>query len=237
MSPAASQAEPRVLVILPCFNESPSIGTMLAEIRSLGERYHTIVVDDGSSDGTYEAASTLSPCVRLPVNLGIGGAVQTGLKYGRDHQYDLCIQVDGDGQHPAKEIQRLVDGYRTTRANIVLGSRFLDESSFRSTLLRRVGIALIGFALRLTCGQRIADPTSGFRLLDRRAVELFSREYPLDFPEPISLAVGLRHGLEVHEVPVVMREREHGRSSIAGLDTVAYVIRVVAYIIFARLGR
>lgn len=232
----ADKQQSSVLLVIPCFNEAANIGGLLGEIAALPERYDTLVIDDGSTDRTFEEASQRSPTVRLPHNLGIGGCLQTGLIYAHRKGYEYCIQVDGDGQHPPAEIAKLVAAARTSGANLVIGSRFCDVQSFRSTFSRRVGIALISKTLRWLCGQTVLDPTSGFRLMDRSALALFSRDYPADFPEPITLAKAMTRGLRLQEVGVRMRERQHGTSSIGGLKNVAYIVRVISYIALARLN-
>lgn len=228
---------PRILLVIPCYNEEASIGELLKEIAAMNAGYHTLVIDDGSSDSTSAVASAYSRVVRLIVNLGIGGAVQTGLKYAARNAYDFCIQIDGDGQHDPREIKALLDAYERQPHNIVIGSRFIHSAGFRSTISRRLGSKLIAMALKsLFAGGRIADPTSGMRLLDRRAIEFFARRYPLDFPEPISLAWAMRSGLTINETAVEMRARETGESSIDGFKPFTYMIRVLGYILLARLS-
>ena len=236
---AALQVDPpRILLIIPCYNEEASVGDVLNEIARTGRSYHTLVVDDGSTDGTFAIASGRSPVARLRQNLGIGGAVQTGIKYAARNAYDFCIQIDGDGQHDPKEIEVLLNAYEKHRLNVVIGSRFIANAGFRSTKLRRFGIRLITIALNnLFASGQITDPTSGMRLLDRRAIAFFAQRYPMDFPEPISLAWAMRAGLKVGETPVAMRARETGVSSIDGFKTVNYMIRVLGYILLARLTR
>jgi glycosyltransferase involved in cell wall biosynthesis len=235
--PQVSPSNARVLIVLPCYNEARSIASVLDEIASLPVRYHTLVVDDGSTDRTWAVASRKSRTVRLPLNLGIGGCVQTGIRYAEAHGYDFCVQVDGDGQHPPAEIERLLEAMQQTRANVLVGSRFRGLDSFRSTRMRRFGIGVISLCIRATFGQHITDPTSGFRMLDKKAIKLFAQEYPRDFPEPISLAMALRNGLTVQETCVPMRERQSGRSSIVGVRTAAYVLRVLSYIVLTRIGK
>lgn len=226
----------RVLLILPCYNEAGSIGTLLTEIASLGLGYDTVVIDDGSSDDTHTIASNLSPCVRLLENLGIGGAVQTGIRYAQRNGYDFCVQIDGDGQHPPGQVARLLAAYKPGKANLVVGSRYLSADTFRSTFARRLGGEVIGRSIGFLFGiKRLTDPTSGMRLMDRAAIEFFAVRYPHDYPEPISLAWALQYGLGVTEVPVQMRAREHGSSSIAGPQTFAYMVRVLSYIALAWL--
>ena len=214
------------------------IGQVLQEIHALDHHYDTLVVDDGSSDGTFEAAGMASHRVRLVRNLGIGGAVQTGIKFAHRHGYDLCIQIDGDGQHPPDQIALLVEAHSRQPCNILVGSRFVIGDTFRSTWARRLGGRLISGFIRLLFGSStLTDPTSGMRLMDRIAMTFFSESYPHDFPEPISLAWALRHGLTIRELPVEMRPRENGSSSIMGLTTVSYMARVLFYILVAAVQR
>ncbi|QAU48600.1 glycosyltransferase family 2 protein [Bradyrhizobium guangzhouense] len=236
---APRRGAPRILLIIPCFNEEASIGGLLSEITAIGHDYHTLVVDDGSSDATAAVASRSSPVARLAQNLGIGGAVQTGIKYAARHDFDFCVQIDGDGQHDPRAIETLLNAYRKQPSNITIGSRFIDRTGFCSTRMRRAGIRLIVLALNglFSGGGRITDPTSGMRLMDRTAIAFFAKAYPADFPEPISLAWAMRAGLTIGEVPVEMRARETGSSSIDGLKSASYMIRVLGYILLARLVR
>lgn len=229
---------PRVAVIIPCFNEAASIASLLEAVRACGPHYLPLVVDDGSDDATCEVASALAPTVRLVRNCGIGTAVQTGIRHAFESGCDYCVQLDGDGQHPPDEVARLIDEARRSGAAVVVGSRYLDNDAFRSTPARRLGNHAIAAALRaLFPGCAVTDPTSGMRLMDRKAMRLFARRYPHDFPEPISLAWALKAGLAVAEVPVHMRGRSHGSSSINGLKPLSYMIRVIGYIVLARLSR
>ncbi|MEQ9552835.1 MAG: glycosyltransferase family 2 protein [Coleofasciculus sp. G3-WIS-01] len=228
---------PSTILIIPCYNEENNIDKLLREIQKLNLGYDTLVIDDGSQDNTYAVASKLSPCVKLLTNLGIGGAVQTGIKYALQHNYELCVQVDGDGQHPPSQVYRLIESYLTSPANLIIGSRFLRKKEFKSTWKRRIGIRIISGVIQWLFQYKITDPTSGLRIMDRKAIQLFSTEYPHDFPEPISLAVALERGLRVREVSVNMRSREQGFSSITGIKSFLYMIRVIGYLILVRMGR
>lgn len=223
----------RTLLIIPCYNEADSIRVLLIEIARLNLGYDTLVIDDGSNDHTADVARALSPVVQMVSNLGIGGCVQTGIKYAWNKGYDYCIQVDGDGQHPPKELAKLVAQKNT--ADIIIGSRFENIISFKSTTMRRFGSRLIMLTLfALFGGKLISDPTSGMRHMNRRAMELFARDYPQDFPEPISIARALKCGLTVNVVAVQMRERLNGVSSLKGLrKSISYMVRVLAYILLA----
>jgi len=228
----------RVLVIIPCFNEAGSIAALLDEIHACNQNYDTVVIDDGSRDDTYRIASQRSPTVSLIRNLGIGGAVQTGIKYARAHDFDFCIQIDGDGQHPPSEIAKLLAEYQRSPKSILIGSRYIEHDTFRSTWARRLGSQVIARTLNILFpGNRVSDPTSGMRLMDRQAIALFANHYPHDFPEPISLAWALKQGLSAGELPVQMRAREHGQSSIIGWKPIAYMIRVLGYILLCKLSQ
>jgi glycosyltransferase involved in cell wall biosynthesis len=227
---------PRVLAIIPCHNEVDSIGPLLREFERDAPFCDVLVVDDGSSDGTHAAVDGSARCARLPTNLGIGGAVQTGIKFAAANGYDYCIQIDGDGQHPPSEILGLLQHAQRTGSAIAIGSRYLERKGFQSSPLRRLGGQLIGGALGLLFGgKRVSDPTSGMRLMDRRAIQLFSAHYPLDYPEPISVGWALAQGLPVSEAQVEMRSRVAGQSSIRLLRTASYMVRVIFYISLSKI--
>lgn len=220
----------RVLAIVPAFNEERSLPSVLAGLRRAAPGVDVCVVDDGSSDGTGALARSLGATVlALPVNVGIGGAVQAGYRWARDQGYDVAVQVDGDGQHDAGFLPALVAEVAGGGSDLVVGSRFAGprvEGAFRSTWSRRVGIRYLSAMLRLRCGARVSDPTSGFRAAGRRAIELFARSYPPDYPEPESIAVAARAGLRVNEIPVRMSERLHGESSIGLGRSFYYLVKV-----------
>lgn len=226
----------KLLIIIPCYNEQGSIQGLLNEIGALGINCETIVIDDGSNDKTYEIARALSPTIKLLKNLGIGGAVQTGIKYAEANNFDCCVQVDGDGQHIPIEILSLLKKMEQTSGSIIVGSRYIKNDSFKSTIARRIGSKGIAWTLnRMFKNCHVTDPTSGMRLMDRKAIKLFSMYYPHDYPEPISLAWGAAAGLSVFECDVKMRNRDSGKSSITGLQPINYMIRVVSYIILTRI--
>lgn len=228
----------RVLIIIPCYNEQTAIAGLLSEISNLKQGYETLVIDDGSSDETYQIARQFSPAVKLLRNLGIGGAVQTGIKYAYNNGFDFCVQIDGDGQHPPSEVAKLLYAYKENPSSIIIGSRYLLNNTFRSTWARRFGSQMIASAINILFSKcAITDPTSGMRLMDRKAIKYFSNHYPHDFPEPISLAWALKCGLSVCETPVQMRSRKHGSSSIIGLMPIIYMLRVLGYIVLARFIR
>lgn len=232
----------KTLIVIPCFNEAGAIESLLKELDSTIKALDlkgvsVLVVDDGSIDDTSSIAKKHVQVLKLPVNLGIGGAVQAGIKYAQYNGFDFCIQMDGDAQHPPAEIPKLFKAFAETGANLLIGSRFIENDSFRSTTLRRLGISVLRMVILLLGGQRMTDPTSGFRLLDRKCITLFAHEYPYDYPEPVSIGMALESHLKVVEVPVVMRERVHGTSSITGMKTALYMFRVVLRLTVIRLRR
>ena len=226
----------RVLVVIPAYNEEQSILSVVESVRAAG--YDYVVIDDGSSDKTLEVCRANGVnVVSLPQNLGIGGAVQTGHIYAHEHGYDVDIQMDGDGQHDASYIPRLVEAIEAG-SDLVIGSRFLEQTEgFQSTRMRRAGIAWIKGCIRRHTGLTITDATSGFRASGGRALELFSRWYPCDYPEPESIVYAHGKGLQVSEVPVVMHERQGGRSSISPLKSIYYMIKVTCAISISGFAR
>jgi hypothetical protein len=227
----------KILAIIPCYNEAASLPALLEQMVRHCPELDLLVIDDASTDNTAEVVSGKLPVIRLVRNLGIGGAVQTGLKYALRNGYELALQIDGDGQHPPEQIPNMLAHYREVPVNILIGSRFLEEGGFNSTFLRRQGIFLIRWTLNLLYGSRITDPTSGMRLMDRKAIALFSEHYPQDYPEPISIANALEQGMSVAEVSVSMRSRMGGKSTISGLRSLIYMIQVVGYILLTRAKR
>ena len=216
-----------VAVIIPAYNEEKTIAGVVRGVRELGQRYQVIVVNDSSRDNTTRNAEAEGAIVvELPVNLGIGGAVQTGFKYAFDHGFDACVQVDGDGQHRPEDIPGLVDRLFGEDLDMVIGSRFLG-GDYRVPFMRALGIRVISWFLRLTTGLTVRDTTSGFRAINRRVTEFFSKYYPQDYPEPESLLVARLKGFKVGEVPVDMRYREFGISSITPILAVYYMTKVL----------
>lgn len=219
----------RSLVIVPAFNEAAAIAATIADIRAGFPEAAIVVVNDGSRDSTSAAARNSGVAVLdLPCNLGIGGSVQAGLKYAVRRGYDIAVQVDGDGQHPAAEIPKLIAPILNGQADVVIGSRFLPGSEgFRSTRERRAGIFLLGILNRLFIRQKISDATSGFRAYNREALAILAQAYPRDYPEPEAVVLLARRGFRLLEVPVTMRERQGGTSSIHGWRPYYYMVKVI----------
>ena len=216
----------RVLLVVPAYNESANIERVVDKIKSFG--YDYIVVNDGSTDDTEEILCRIgAKHVCLVQNLGIGGAVQAGFLYAVRNGYEVAVQFDGDGQHDIGYVDALCAPVFAGQADIVLGSRFVgDVSEFKSTAARRMGIQLLSHAILFATGARLHDVTSGFRAMGKRALKCFVAYYPSDYPEPESLAYALSNGLSVVEIPVAMHERVGGTSSISGLKSVWYMLKV-----------
>ena len=230
----------KIAVVIPCYNEEDSIQSLLEDFErytsGLEDDYTAIIVNDCSKDATRQIAGKLN-CVLLdlPVNLGIGGAVQTGFKYGLLYDYDLVIQMDGDGQHPPSEITKLVEAYKAGKGEVIIGSRFIENQGFQSTQIRRVGIQYFSFLIKALTGNVISDPTSGFRAFGRKAIQIVCSYYPEKYPEPEILIVFYHHGLKMTEIPVVMKDRQGGTSSINSWKSAYYMIKVTLGILFSHL--
>lgn len=227
---------PRVLIMIPAYNEEESIVAVAKTVSDAGWDY--VVINDGSTDSTLQLCKDNGiNVVSLPQNLGIGGGVQTGHKYALEHGYDIDIQFDGDGQHDVACIPDLVDAI-SQGADLAIGSRFVDDrENFRSTWLRRVGINWLSFWIKLFTGKTATDPTSGFRACSRTAIELFSKSYPIDYPEPESIVLALKNGLAIKDVAVLMHERQGGKSSIGGLSSIYYMVKVSIAIAITGLAK
>jgi hypothetical protein len=229
----------RVLVIVPAFNEARSLPHVAEDLKRNAPWADVCVVDDASTDETARVARGLGlEVLTLPVNLGIGGAVQTGYQAALRRGFDVAVQFDGDGQHDASSLDDLLEPVRSGRADLVVGSRFLAEGGFRSTSSRRLGIRYLSWVASLRCPASIQDVTSGYRAAARPAIELFARHYPADYPEPEAVALASRAGLRVQEVPVRMRERVHGQSSITLVRSIYYFVKVTLALVLlpARRG-
>lgn len=236
--PPETQGE--VLAIVPAFNEERNIARVIDDLNRLDIDIDIIVINDGSTDETFRVARAAGPAqvIDLPKNLGIGGAVQTGFKYAFRHDYAAAIQFDGDGQHLATEIPKLLESLRRDKVNMVIGSRFLQErSGYRSTFVRRLGIHLFKTINSLLIGQRVTDNTSGFRAYDRQAIAFLARHYPVDYPEPEAVILLGRNGFRITEISTRMRERQAGGSSIIGITGLYYMIKVLLAVLMTAIRK
>lgn len=226
------------LVIIPAFNESGSILRAVQDIKEHAPGFDYVVINDCSTDDTLKVCQENGlNHVNLSVNLGIGGAVQTGYLYGCQNHYDLAVQFDGDGQHDAAYLEQMAEELVRTGSDMVIGSRFIEKEGFQSSGLRRVGIRYFSALIRLLTGARVTDPTSGMRMVNRDVMRIYAENYPKDYPEPESVVAILREKKKVTELPVVMREREEGTSSIAGPKSAYYMIKVTLAIFMEILRR
>ena len=231
-------ARPRICVVVPAFNEAASIARVVSGLALAVPDAHVVVVNDGSEDDTAARALGAGATVMtLPVNLGIGGAVQAGYRYALRHGYDVAVQVDGDDQHDPFEIERLIAPIRADRAEMTVGSRWLGRGEYVAPRGRRLGMRLLARLVHWRTGCAFTDTTSGFRALGRDAIALFARIYPTDFPEVESLVLASRNGLRLEEVAVRMIPRTDGRSSISGIRSAYYLARVTAALAVGSLNR
>lgn len=226
------------IVIIPAYNEEKSIVKTVQDICEHAPEFDYVVVNDCSTD------HTLSVCrehhlhvLNLPINLGIGGAVQTGFLYAYKKGYDFAIQFDGDGQHDAKYLHKMRDYMIEHDVDMLISSRFLEKEGFQSTGMRRFGIRYFSILIKLLTGQKITDPTSGMRMINRDILAMYSESYPKDYPEPESVVTIINCKKKVMEYPVIMRKRMEGTSSISPLKSVYYMIKVTLAILFEMLRK
>lgn len=224
------------LIIIPAFNESANIVRVVEDVITKAPDYDYVIINDASTDNTKEICQERGyHFLDLASNLGIGGAVQTGYKYALSEGYDIALQLDGDGQHDAAYIKKLEEAL--LEADLVIGSRFIDNTGFQSTWARRTGIKYISWLIKLLTKKRITDPTSGFRMCNRKVIELFAENYPWDYPEPESSVTILKKNFRVKEVAVVMKKRQGGKSSISDpVKSVFYMLKVSVGIINESIG-
>ena len=229
----------KVLIIIPAYNEEANILQVCKKIKEYDEKLDYVVINDASIDNTLKICKENHlNHIDLIHNLGIGGAVQTGYKYAYQNNYDIAIQFDGDGQHDENYIENLCKPIIEGKCNLCIGSRYLDDttSGFKSTFMRRLGKDILSYILRITCHKKITDPTSGFRAVDKQIIQLFANDYPTDYPEPESIVTILKQGYKVEEIPVNMKERMGGKSSIRIWKSVHYMIKVSLAIIISSIS-
>jgi glycosyltransferase involved in cell wall biosynthesis len=228
VAPDVRRTALRRIAIVPALNEERSVARGIAELRAFDPGLEIVVVSDGSTDRTAEVAEELGArALRLPFNLGIGGAVQTGFLYAHEQGFDVAVRVDGDGQHDASQLDRVLAPVLAGEVDVAVGSRFVGTEGYRSSRSRRLGIRILASVVSALVRQRVTDTTSGFQAVNRAGIELFARDYPHDYPEVEATVMVFKHELRLVEVPVSMREREHGRSSITALHSIYYMIKVL----------
>ncbi|KKO54571.1 glycosyltransferase family 2 protein [Paenibacillus sp. DMB20] len=224
----------KVLIIIPAYNEEQSIRQVIGEISCHMPSADILVVNDGSTDHTAAvAASAGARVLNMPFNVGIGGGMQTGYLYAREHGYDVAVQMDADGQHSAKDLPRLLS--KIGDHDLVIGSRFLEKTDYRSSPMRLIGIRFFSFLVSLVTRQRFTDTTSGFRAAGRKVIELYADYYPIDYPEVESIVYLTRSGCRITEVKAEMRQRETGKSSITPMKSVYYMIKVTLSVVMSAL--
>ena len=226
------------IVLIPAYNEEKSIQTTIADIKENAPGFDYVIINDCSTDRTLKICEDEGLHVlNLPINLGIGGAVQTGYLYAYKNGYEYAVQFDGDGQHDAKYLGEMQEYMEQNKLDMLIGSRFIEKEGFQSSGLRRFGIRYFSALIKLLTGTRITDPTSGMRMVNRDIIKLYADSYPKDYPEPESAVAILNQGKVVGEYPVIMRERTEGVSSISPIRSVYYMVKVTLAILVEMLRK
>lgn len=226
----------KILLIIPAFNEAESLPNLIEDIKTKCADADYLIINDCSTDNTVKVLEDLGAnYISAPINLGIGGAVKAGYMYARDNGYDIAIQVDGDGQHDVAYVSKLADAIEENNVDVAIGSRFIDMEGFQSSMARRTGIRLLSRLIYLVCHADVKDVTSGFRAVNRQFIEIFAEDYPDDYPEPEVIVTAKLYGANIQEVPVIMRERMTGTSSINVKKSVYYMIKVSIAIVVRRI--
>lgn len=227
----------KVLLIIPAYNEAENIEKVINNIVQNYPQYDYVIVNDGSRDDTEEIClKNHYQVLNLPLNLGIGGAVQTGYRYALKNHYDIAIQIDGDGQHDIAYVEKLIEPIISGRADITIGSRFIEREGFQSSVTRRMGISLLSGLIHVLCLRKVRDVTSGFRAVNEKFIKTYAENYPSDYPEPEAIVAAIMHRGKIAEVPVIMKERAGGSSSINLKRSVYYMIKVTLAILVCRIS-
>jgi len=226
------------LIIIPAYNEQENIVNTIENIKKQAPEFDYVIINDCSTDSTKEICQEKKyNMINLPINLGIGGAVQTGYKYAERNHYNMAVQVDGDGQHDPAFLNVMAQKLEEENLDMVIGSRFIEREGFQSSTVRRIGIVYFTHLIKLLTGYVITDPTSGLRMCGESVIQQFAKEYPNDYPEPESIVKILKAKKKVKEIPVVMKERQGGTSSISPIKSIYYMIKVTLAIIIEKIRR
>lgn len=227
----------KCLIIIPAYNEAANIEKVINNIVQNYPQYDYVIINDGSTDKTEKVCINAGyQVLNLPINMGIGGAVQTGYRYAKKNNYDAAVQIDGDGQHDVAFLEDMLKLLESGEADVVIGSRFVQKEGFQSSQIRRVGIRFLSILARILTGVQIRDITSGYRVVNRRFIEIYANDYPADYPEPEAMIIAAVYGGIIKEYPVIMRERENGTSSITFKKSVYYMIKVTLAMLVRRLS-
>ena len=225
------------LIIIPAYKEAENIERVVDNIINTYPQYDYIIVNDGSKDNTREICQKREyNFLDLPINLGIGGAVQSGYKYAQRNGYEIAIQIDGDGQHDVSQLAKVIEPLEKGEADIAIGSRFIKKEGFQSSSVRRFGIHFLSNLIKFCTGKRVLDVTSGYRAVNRKFIEIYAENYPSDYPEPEAIVAAVMHKGKIQEIPVIMQERQAGTSSIHAWKSVYYMIKVTLAIIVCRIS-
>ena len=227
----------KLLIIIPAYNEEQNIQQVVDNIIENFPQYDYIIVNDGSTDGTLAVCEERGyHYINLPINLGIGGAVQAGYRYAKEYNYDVAIQIDGDGQHNIAYADEMIQMLAKNEADIVIGSRFIEKQGFQSSGSRRTGIKILSTFIKLCTGIKVNDVTSGFRAVNKRFIDVYCQDYSNDYPEPEAIVTAVMYRGRVKEIPVIMNKRQGGESSIRFWNSVYYMIKVTLAIFIRRIG-
>ena len=227
----------KTLIIIPAYNEEENIKKVVENIIYHFPQYDYIIVNDGSIDSTAEICKSENYAfLNLPINLGIGGAVQAGYRYAKANDYDVAIQMDGDGQHDISYADQMLMLIGDMKADVVIGSRFLENKGFQSSGVRRAGIKILSVLIKICTGVNVNDVTSGFRAVNRKFIDIYSKDYSNDYPEPEAIVSAVMYGGKIFEIPVVMNERQGGISSIKFWNSIYYMIKVSLAIVIRRIS-
>ena len=226
----------KALIIIPAYNEEKNLPIVIEEINKKTSNFDYIIINDCSTDDTENLCKKRNyNVINLPINLGIGGGVQTGYLYARKYEYEYAVQFDGDGQHEADYLEKMLNEIKKEEYDMIIGSRFLEKEGFQSTKLRRTGINILSIIIRLFNKEEIRDVTSGLRIVNKKLIKEFCEYYPSDYPEPESINYCLRKKYKIKEIPVIMYERREGQSSINYIKAIYYMIKVCLALIIDNL--